>query len=91
MPDTLIQLPNRDLWRGVDLNRKRPDNVTGQVQAPTTPEAAQEAAGNKCLWCDQSFPTMEEVKAHVESLHFAATHAKDATPFITPKKAMKKE
>jgi len=76
----LVQLPNKDLWRGFDpnweKNRKPPENV---VDVTATPSDKATVTGTECMWCAMKFDTTDLLKDHVETLHFYTQNMKEAT------------
>lgn len=84
--DTLIQLPNKDLWRGANPDRAPKSNVDTSPQV--APSVGETMAANKdakeCLWCGMKFDSNDLLKSHVESLHIVATNMKAmAKEFLT--------
>ncbi len=73
MSNVLVQLPNKDLWKGFDPDRKRSDNL----ELTPTPTDAAKVEGNECMWCAMKFESTSLLKDHVEHLHFQQTHRKE--------------
>lgn len=75
-PAVLVQLPNKDLWRGFDPDFN-PKAAKGNVEMNPSPDSTPKVEGKDCLWCGMKFDTNELLKEHVEHLHFASMHFKE--------------
>lgn len=72
----LIQLPNKDLWRGYHPEVEKPDNVDGLPTEPAKIDSAmaqilKSSAGAStltCIWCGQQADSAT-MREHLRQLH----------------------
>lgn len=95
--EKLIQLPNKDLWRGLNTKRERPDTLRAEPPRPVDSAMAQilKAAGRPtgtpqltCLWCGQQYFGEEPMRDHLNKSHQSVVNPPSAAEQMAMKVAI---